>query len=251
MQVEALERLNQMKDDFLSTISHELRSPLTNIKMAIEMLKLVLSNEQIKNSRLSHYLKVLEQECMQELSLINDLLDLQKLETGDQNFEAENVDLRHLLPLIAASFADRIREQQQKLTIDLPLELPFIHTNLSSLRRILVELLHNACKYTPPHEEIRVVARAQDEMLQIRVSNSGVELPAQELPRLFDKFYRVTGVDRWKHGGTGLGLALIKRLVEHLRGSIHVESANSLTCFTVQIPTCLVPENPLSHSEFT
>ena len=87
-----------------------------------------------------------------------------------------------------------------------------------------------------PHEQITVAAQVNETTLQIQVSNSGVELAPEELPRLFEKFYRVAGVDRWKHGGTGLGLALVKHLAEHLNGSIGVESANALTCFTLYLP---------------
>jgi PAS domain S-box-containing protein len=236
VQVHVLEKLSQMKDDFLSTVSHELRSPLTNIKMAIQMINLRLNQQQLSDEDLIHYVQILEEECTQELNLVNDLLDLQRLEAGVQYQELEQIDLQHWLPSIAEAFEARIQQQQQRLNIDIASQLPPVITDLAGFKRILMELLHNACKYTPPHEEITITVSVQDTMLQVQVSNSGVEIPSQELPRLFEKFYRVTSVDRWQHGGTGLGLALVKRLVEHLQGSIQVESANSLTCFTVQLP---------------
>jgi signal transduction histidine kinase len=236
IQVEALEQLHQMKDDFLSTVSHELRSPMTNIKMAIQMVKLRLHQQQIHGDRLTQYLQILETSCNQELALINDLLDLQRLEAGMQSLELESIDLNYWLPSIAEPFEARAREQNQQLTLDLALNLPTITTDVASFKRIVMELLHNACKYTPPHEQIIVTAQIRNTILHIQVCNSGVELPPEELPRLFEKFYRVTGSDRWKHGGTGLGLTLAKRLVEHLHGSIGVESATGWTCFTVDLP---------------
>ncbi|MBD2465983.1 PAS domain S-box protein [Oscillatoria sp. FACHB-1407] len=235
-QVHVLEELSHMKDDFLSTVSHELRSPLTNIKMAIQMIQLRLDQQQINDEHLMRYVQILEDGCTQELNLVNDLLDLQRLEAGVKHQELEHIDLNYWLPSIAEAFESRVQQQQQQLNIDIPQGLPSVVTDLAGLKRILMELLHNACKYTPPHEEITLAVQVQDAMLQIQVSNSGVELPPQELPRLFEKFYRFTSVDRWRHGGTGLGLALVKRLVEYLQGSIQVESANSLTCFTVQLP---------------
>jgi PAS domain S-box-containing protein len=235
-QVKELERLHQLKDDFLSTVSHELRSPMTNIKMAIQMMELRLNQQQVYDDRLTQYLQILEEGCSQELALINDLLDLQRLEAGMQSLELESINLNRWLPTIVEPFEARAQVQQQQLNLNLPLNLPVLTTDLSSLKRIMMELLHNACKYTPPHEQITVTVQAKDTNLQIQVSNSGVELPPEELPRLFDKFYRVVGIDRWKHGGTGLGLALVKRLVEHLNGSIAVESMNALTCFTIQLP---------------
>jgi len=77
------------------------------------------------------------------------------------------------------------------------------------------------------------LAQAKSGMIQLSVSNSGVEIPAEELPRIFDRFYRISGNDPWKQGGTGLGLALVKRLVEHVSGSIQVQSEENNTCFTV------------------
>ena len=245
VQVEALEQLHQMKDDFLSTVSHELRSPMTNIKMAIQMVELRLQQQQVNDNRLTTYLQILESACSQELALINDLLDLQRLEAGMQPLELESVDLNHWLPSIAEPFKARALEQHQQLTLALPLNLPTITTDLASFKRIVTELLHNACKYTPPAEKITVTVQIQNTILQIQVCNSGVELPPEELPRLFEKFYRVAGSDRWKHGGTGLGLALVKRLVEHLHGSIAVENVGGWICFTVQLPVsnCLRNED--------
>ncbi|HIK40652.1 GAF domain-containing protein [Thermoleptolyngbya sp. M55_K2018_002] len=235
-QVAELEKLHQIKDDFLSTVSHELRSPMTNIKMAIQMVEVLLEQHRIQDERLTRYLQILEEECTQELTLINDLLDLQRLEAGVQSIELENVDLNYWLPSIVEPFEARIQEQHQQLKVNLPQNLPSITTDLNGFKRILMELLHNACKYTPPHEQITLTAHVADGILHVQVSNSGIDLPAEELPRLFEKFYRVVSVDRWNRGGTGLGLALVKRLVEYLRGSIQVESANALTSFTIQLP---------------
>jgi len=242
-QVAELEKLHQIKDDFLSTVSHELRSPMTNIKMAIQMVEMLLKQHQIQDERLTRYLQILEEECTQELTLINDLLDLQRLEAGVQSIELESVDLNYWLPSIVEPFEARAQEQQQNLKVSLPQNLPSITTDLNGFKRILMELLHNACKYTPPNEQITLTAHILDGMLNVQVSNSGIELPAEELPRLFEKFYRVSRVDRWNRGGTGLGLALVKRLVEYLQGSIQVESANLLTRFTVCLPLQHQPAN--------
>ncbi len=235
-QVVELEKLNQLKDDFLSTVSHELRSPLANIKMAIQMLQLSLGLDSDPGDRITRYLQILDDECNQELALVNDLLDLQRLEGGVQPITLETIDLNYWLPSIIEPFAVRACERQQQLSLQIPSPLPPITTDMTELKRIVVELIHNACKYTPPDEHITVTAQETDAILHIQVCNSGVELPFDELPRIFEKFYRITSVDRWKYGGTGLGLALVKRLADHLGGSIFVESKNALTCFTLQLP---------------
>lgn len=104
------------------------------------------------------------------------------------------------------------------------------------LERTIGELIHNACKYTPPGGAIAVQATATPTVIQITVTNTGSEIPAAELPYIFDKFYRVPSGDRWKHGGTGLGLTLVKRRVELLGGAITVASQSMQTCFTVEFP---------------
>ena len=112
---------------------------------------------------------------------------------------------------------------------------------------MLAELLHNACKYTPAAGKIVIKAETLHETslqtpttlpktIQISVSNSGVEIPASEIPRIFDKFYRIRAHDVWNQGGTGLGLALVQQLVIRLGGKIFVNSSKGQTCFTVELP---------------
>jgi signal transduction histidine kinase len=115
--------------------------------------------------------------------------------------------------------------------------LPHVFSDQASLDRVFAELLNNACKYTPPGQQISVSAIAPNpDQVQITVTNSGIEIPAAELPRIFDKFYRVPSADPWKQGGTGLGLALVQKLLWHIGGEILVESANNQTAFTVSLP---------------
>jgi Signal transduction histidine kinase len=134
------------------------------------------------------------------------------------------------------SLIERAESQQQDLQLEIPSELPALTTDLSHLERILMELLNNACKYTPAGGTITVSAQVKAGIVQLRVSNSGIEIPERELTHIFDKFYRIPNNDPWKHGGTGLGLALVKKLVEHLGGSIQVESLKGQTTFTLQLP---------------
>jgi signal transduction histidine kinase len=240
-QVEALEKLNQLKDDFLSTVSHELRTPVSNMKMSIRMLEIALSQQRSlssNDSRTARYLQILHSECEREIFLIDDLLDLQRLEAGVRPLNVESIELQTWLPQILKPFESRIQTNAQLLEVNIPAELPYLLSDVPSLERILAELLTNACKYTPPGGKILVVATAEEEKVQLRVINSGVEIPEQELPRIFDKFYRVPSGDRWKQGGTGLGLTLIKKLTEHLGGKICVESSSGQTCFTLELESC-------------
>ncbi|MEW6495546.1 MAG: GAF domain-containing protein [Cyanobacteriota bacterium] len=238
-QVEMLEKLNHLKDDFLSTVSHELRTPVCNIKMAAQMLEIVLKRAGVLDTepnKATQYFQILHDECQREISLVNNLLDLSRLEAGTEPLLMTIIDPTIWIPGIAEPFIERAREQQQHLIVESSSQLPALRTDLTDLERILSELLNNACKYTPPGGTITVSAQATDKILQLFVSNSGVEIPERELAHIFDKFYRVPNNDPWKHGGTGLGLALVKKLVEHLGATIQVTSFAGQTTFALEFP---------------
>lgn len=237
-QVEELERLNRLKDDFLNTVSHELRTPMASIKMATSMLEIVLKQAGILDApnRAAQYLQILRHECQRETGLINDLLDLSRLDAGTEALNLTALDLSTWISPIVESFVERVQTQQQSLETHIPTDLPALITDASKLERILTELLNNACKYTPAGERILITAKAELNFLRLIVSNSGVEIPAAELVRLFDKFYRIPNNDPWKHGGTGLGLALVKKLVEHLGGTIQATASQRWTSFAIEIP---------------
>lgn len=256
-QVKELEKLNQLKDDFVATVSHELRTPMTNIKIATKMLQITFGSPEKQD----HYLKTLERECEREISLINDLLDLQRLETGSKTVSLEAIDLQPWLETLVDSFQDRARQRLQRIVLDVDPHLDILYTDRVTLDRVLVELLTNACKYTPPHHQIAIKAHpfgsvsspsflldplvsqsgsALSEGVELQIINTGVEIPADHLPRLFQKFYRIPKTDRWQQGGTGLGLALVKRSVEWLEGEIWVSSGSEQTTFTIRLPHSLV-----------
>jgi signal transduction histidine kinase len=231
LQMQELQRMNLLKDDFLSTVSHELRTPMTNMKMAIHLLKLSRNEEQR-----DHYLRILQDECAREISLINDLLDLQRLEVTAKPLVSEVIDLADWLPLVVEPFLERAETRQQTLQTEIPRDLPPLVSDRLSLERVLAELINNACKYTPPGGEITVKVHYIPAQIELIVSNSGSEIAEAELERIFDKFYRIPRHDPWKQGGTGLGLALVKKLVEHLGGNIQVWSRDGETKFIVQLP---------------
>jgi GAF domain-containing protein len=236
-QVKELERLNQLKDDFLSTVSHELRTPLSNIKMAIHMLKAAPNSE--KRER---YMGILEAECSREIELINDLLDLQKLENDSYTVAIEPLNLKAWLPSVIAPFLSRANTRQQFLNVEIPDKLPSLMSDRKTLERILAELLNNACKYTPPNGTIalQVIYQPNSSANSIPITTFAVKnqatVPMTEIPRMFEKFYRIPKADPWQQGGTGLGLALVKKLVETLEGNISANSKDGWTTLWVELP---------------
>jgi signal transduction histidine kinase len=230
-QLKELQRLNTLKDDFLSTVSHELRTPMANMKMALHLIERASTDKQRDT-----YLAILQQQCTREIALINDLLNMQRLEMSAETLRLEPVDLIEWLPKVIVPFAKRADQNEQSLRLETPDGLPLLMTDISHLERILAELLNNACKYTPPRERIYVSVCSKAATLDITVMNTGSEIPQSEWNRIFEKFYRVPESDRWNQGGTGLGLALVKGLAEHLGGTIQVVSSANKTAFTLQLP---------------
>lgn len=258
VQMAELQKLNQLKDDFLNTVSHELRTPLANMKMAIQMLEIMFDQEGLMrqtadmlSARTVHYLEILREQCNHELSLVNDLLDLQRLNADTYQLALSSIRLQDWIPHIAEHFEERLHRNQQILSITIPADLPPLVSDIPGLTRIVSELLNNACKYTPIGGNITVSAQTVEPdqpdssrlsspsplaVVQIRICNSGIELPPEELTRIFDQFYRIPNSDVHNQGGTGLGLALVKRLVAYLNGFIWAESDNGQTCFLIELP---------------
>ncbi|MEM8502964.1 MAG: ATP-binding protein [Cyanobacteria bacterium P01_D01_bin.1] len=251
-QVRELERVNTLKDDFLSTVSHELRTPVTSMRVALQMMGIALQQDcgideeelkepQIEKGRIARYYSILNEECEREISLINDLLDLQRLDVGNHPMMIQPIDISTWLPSLVNSFRPRAINRQQELMLTINDNLPQLSSDLASIDRIMSELINNACKYTPPGHAILVEVAGKSCLMQISVTNTGVEIAEEERDRIFDKFYRVPSADPWKQGGTGLGLALTQKLISHLEGSITVNSGMNKTTFTVELP--------LKHSE--
>ncbi|MEH1907568.1 GAF domain-containing sensor histidine kinase [Nostoc sp.] len=237
--VEQLRKLNELKDEFLSNMSDRLRYPLTNMLMSIRNLRL----PGITPERQVRYMDILEEECTKEINLINDLLTLQKLESPHEAPQLQPIDLNTRIQHIAASFEKKLADKGLNISVDLPQESLKLQTELESFDRILQELLTNACKYSERDSIVHLQAAhrvdQQIDQVIIKVTNTGRAISEEEATYIFDKFRR--GKGRWT-AGTGLGLALVKSLVQHLNGAIAVESLpisdseQSEICFTLTLP---------------
>ncbi|MEB3215283.1 MAG: GAF domain-containing sensor histidine kinase [Nostocales cyanobacterium 94392] len=237
--VQQLRELNELKDEFLSNMSDRLRYPLTNMRMALRNLR----HPDIQPDRQARYLDILEQECTKEINLINDLLTLQKLESHQERPQFETIDLNTKIQDIATSFEKKLAEKGLSISVDLPQEQLKLQTEVESFDRILQELLTNTCKYSEHDSSVELqvtqIYETQANQIQIQVINVGRGISEEEATFIFDKFRR--GKGRWTPG-TGLGLALVKSLIQHLNGTITVESTSiddselSKICFTLTLP---------------
>ncbi|HEY9851787.1 MAG TPA: GAF domain-containing sensor histidine kinase [Leptolyngbyaceae cyanobacterium] len=240
--VEQLRHLNQVKDEFIDTMSDRLRNPLASMRMAIRMLR----QPGISAERQTKYLDILEQQCTQEINLINDILALQQLESKKSTLHLQKIDLKQVIEALAASFSHKWGVKGVDLAMDLPKRSLMIQSDPDSLDRILEELLTNAGKYSDPDTTVHLAADYHVEgtipQIVLTFSNTGPGISPAEQNYIFEKFRRGQGVSEQLIQGTGLGLALVKCLVQHLNGTIAVssnpinDSDSWLTCFTVILP---------------
>lgn len=238
-QVQELKQFNQLKDNFLSAVSHELRTPIASIRMATQMLEVVLNPLGLldpESGRIAQYFDILKRECQKEADLIDNLLDLTRFDAEPTAFAYYTVNLPDFVADVVKPFADQINKKQQVLTLDIPDDLPPLLTAPSYLKRIMTELMENACKCAPPGEGVQIAIRATSEEIEIAVSNAGAEISSEELSTLLDLFSHAPTQSSSKYSGTGLGLALAKRQVEQLRGRLSAQRDGQWMTLKVYLP---------------
>ena len=236
-QIKELEKLNTLKDDFLKTISHELRTPMTSILLASQTLEKLIENQGVRgidSEQFQRVFKIFKGSCQQQNKSVNDLLTLCYLDAQNATLNPELIDLHRFIPEIVEPFRQQAERQQQQLIINISEELSTLQSDVTLLARVINELITNACKYTPAEETISITAQERDRKVYLSVSNSGIEIPREEQEYIFEKFYRIPSHDPWKHGGTGIGLALVKKLVELLDATIQLDSQAGQTTFTIE-----------------
>ena len=237
-QIAELAKLDQLKNDFLKTISHELKAPMSSIQLAAQTLENLLKNT--KNPRKSplfeRVLHIFHDSCQRQKQLVDDLLTLCYVDAKAEVIQPEVLEFNSWLINLTRLYAERINDQQQKLILDLPAQKIDILVDPVILDRVVRELLNNACKYTPSQGTITVEAKSTNSEISLYVINSDAEIPTDEQELIFEQFYRIPNNDPWQHGGTGLGLALVKKLVEILDATIDVESDRTKTIFCVRFP---------------
>ena len=218
----AAEEANRLKSDFLSSTSHELRTPLAS---TLNYLKLLNEGFYDSEEELKEYLKVAHQSATNLVAIINDVLDLAKIEAGRMHIEFDRLNLSELLEEQCGLFRPESRRKQIPLVIES--EIATVYADLVKLRQILTNLISNAFKFTA-QGEIRVNAapyEASPDLVKISVRDTGIGIDLAQQERLFEPFVQADGSVKRRYGGTGLGLTVCKRLVELMGGEIWISSA--------------------------
>lgn len=216
-----IKKLEKMRSEFVANVSHELRTPLTSIQGFVETLKEGAINDPEK----AHYfLKIIEKQSDRLNNLIEDLLQLSKIESQEITMNLQSIDLRDLINKTISEFKKKIEQKDHKIKINISPQLPLVKADPEQIEVVFRNLLDNAVKYTPDGGEIYISALEKAENIYIEVTDNGIGVSAEHLPRIFERFYRANKDRSRKLGGTGLGLAIVKHIVQAHKGTIGVES---------------------------
>ncbi len=219
---EELVRLNKMKSDFVSAVSHELRTPLTSIKGYTSLVR--AGKLGVVNKEQSDRLEKINRHTDYLSNLISDLLDIARIESGRVGMEIRKVNLSRLADSIVDLLGPQLKEKSLNLKVEIPAKLPDLQVDESRIQRVLINLLSNAIRFTPSEGIITLRAKPEAQALQIDVIDAGLGIAPPDIPRLFTEFFRADNPINRERKGTGLGLTLVKRIVEAHGGKIWVSS---------------------------
>lgn len=236
-----LERANKLKSDFLANMSHELRTPLTSIIGFAELLREELFGP--LNEKQQQYVKDIFNSGNHLLLLINDILDLSKIEAGHVELVLGEHDVRELIQSVIHIMIERARKAAITLSTDIAEDVNLIYADGRKIKQVLFNLVANAVKFTAEGGDVEISVRKEEEMLEFNVKDTGIGIAQEDLAKLFKEFSQIDSSLTRRHKGTGLGLILSKRLVELHGGSIWIESQEGIgSTFTFYIPKhCELP----------
>lgn len=223
----------RLKDEFLNNVGQELRTPLTNMKTALTLL----NSPNLRPPQRQRYMDLLSRECDRQSSLITSLLELVQLEQVAEQATFHPLRLADIVPGVVSTYQPLAEEKGLRLAYTIPGELPSVSCIHDWLKRIVINLLDNGIKFTPRGGQVWVRAKQQGDYVQLEFRDSGIGIAASELPKVFDRFYRVRQPAGEDSGGVGLGLTIVQQLLLHCGGSISVKSkVGEGSVFNVLLP---------------
>jgi PAS domain S-box-containing protein len=230
--------LDRMKTEFVSQVSHELRTPLTAIKGFTDLMLDGDAGE--LNEEQDEYLRVVQSNADRLVALINDLLDVSRIESGRIALKRERVDVRSTVESVVAMMRPLLDGKDQALTLSVADDLPLAWADHDRVVQVVTNLISNAHKYTPANGSIAIDVAREGELIRVAVRDDGMGIAPEDLERLFTRFYRVDNSLTREIGGTGLGLSIVKSIVEMQGGTVSVESepgVGSTFAFTIPVAT--------------
>jgi len=231
-----LQELDRLKDDFISTVTHELRTPLTSIRAFSEILN---DNPQLEGEQRAKYLGIVIKESERLTRLINQVLDLSKIESGNAEWHSTEIDMREVIEDSVAALSQLFKDRDIEVDVRIPDEVPPIVADRDRLLQVMLNLLSNAAKFCePPRGRVAVALARDGGFLRVDVSDNGIGISQADQDVIFDKFRQVGDTLTQKPKGSGLGLAISRQIIDHFGGRLWVKSRlgeGSTFSFTVPV----------------
>jgi signal transduction histidine kinase len=226
-----LDQMESLRQEFISNVSHEIQSPLTSIRGFARALE----NDHLTVEERHHYLSIIEAESTRLSRITEDLLQMASLESDKVKFEPKSYRLDNQIRSLILSCEPQWMEKQ--LSMDVSLELVLITADEDLLSQVWMNLIHNSIKFTPQAGSIRVTLLPRGEQVEFRISDTGPGISEEHQTRIFERFYKVDPSRTNEGGGSGLGLSIVKKIVEMHKGAVEVESQVGVgTTFIISLP---------------
>ncbi|WP_419742738.1 sensor histidine kinase [Paraclostridium dentum] len=235
---------NKIRGDFFANLSHELRTPLNIIFSSVQVLDLKLKNTEMKEDQsITKYINMATQNTYRLLKLVNNLIDSNKITAGYFEYNPQNYDIVYFVESICQSIVDFAKQKNIEVIFDTDIEEKIISFDLDKMERIILNILSNSIKFTKEQGKIEIYIRESNEMLEIEISDDGIGIPQNKLNSIFERFKQVENNTIRSGEGSGIGLYLVKSLVDMHGGDIAVESELGFgTTFKISIPAELEEE---------
>ncbi len=233
--IQELRRVDTLRRDLVANVSHDLRTPLATLQGYVETL--LLKKQQLNESEQQHYLHIALQHCLRLNKLVQELFELAKLDAKETMIKTEPFNLPELIQDVVQKFHLRATEKGIALRSQVPEKMPFIKGDIAMIERVLENLIENALRHTPQGGNIEVKVRPQGSVIAVELSDTGIGIPQEELPYIFDRFYKGDKSRTQESASSGLGLAITKRMLELHDSNIEVKSdLNQGTTFSFELP---------------
>lgn len=216
-----LKEVDRLKTEFLSIVSHELKTPLTAMKTSSDFL---LENDTCDMPIRHQMLDIIVRNIDRQARMVDDLLDVSRIESNRMKFNRESVSIRETINITLEMIDKALKDKHMKVTVDVPENLPSVNTDKDKLVQVFVNLLNNAVKFSSNYGKITISAVDEGDSVKISIEDYGIGMSSDELDRIFDKFYQIDSTSTRKFGGSGLGLSIVKGIIEGQGGTINAFS---------------------------